>query len=163
MAIFSPEHGATGKLNINSVSDSVDRATGAGGPPFRTVLAKGGVLPSVKSFFAWSVILLTMIRLSVLYPAAPGSRFNWDYYLGPHLALSQKLLTPRGLVRTEIDRGIGSLPPGAPAPYHAVGHLFFRSLADLQSALAATAADFIADERNYTDVPSVVQISEVVE
>jgi hypothetical protein len=59
--------------------------------------------------------------------------------------------------------GIGGLPPGAPAPYHAVGHLFFRTLADLQSALAATAADFIADERNYTDVPSVVQISEVVE
>jgi len=104
-----------------------------------------------------------MIRLSVMYPAAPGSRFNWDYYLGSHLALSQKLLAPRGLVRTEIDRGIGGLPPGAPAPYHAVGHLFFRSLADLQSALAATAADFIADERNYTDVPSVVQISEVVE
>ena len=36
-------------------------------------------------------------------------------------------------------------------------------MADLQSALAATAAEFIADERNYTDVPSVVQISEVVE
>ena len=104
-----------------------------------------------------------MIRLSVMYPAAPGSRFNWDYYLGPHLALSQKLLSARGLVRTEIDRGIGGLPPGAPAPYHAVGHLFFRSLAHLQSALAATAADFIADERNYTDVPSIVQISEVVE
>jgi hypothetical protein len=57
-----------------------------------------------------------MIRLSVMYPATPGSRFNWDYYLGPHLELSRKLLTPRGLVRTEIDRGIGGLPPGAPAP-----------------------------------------------
>lgn len=104
-----------------------------------------------------------MVRLSVMYPATPGSRFNWDYYLGPHLELSRKLLMPRGLVRTEIDRGLGGLPPGTPAPYHAVGHLFFHTLADLQTALAATAADFIADERNYTDVPSVVQISEVVE
>ena len=104
-----------------------------------------------------------MVRLSVMYPATPGSRFNWDYYLGPHLELSRKLLTPRGLVRTEIDRGLGGLPPGTPAPYHAVGHLFFRTLDDLQSALAATAAQFIADDRNYTDVPSVVQISEVVE
>ena len=34
---------------------------------------------------------------------------------------------------------------------------------DLASALSATAAEFIADQRNYTDVPSVVQISEVVE
>jgi hypothetical protein len=36
-------------------------------------------------------------------------------------------------------------------------------MAELSGALAATAADFVADERKYTDVPSVVQISEVVE
>jgi uncharacterized protein (TIGR02118 family) len=104
-----------------------------------------------------------MIRLSVMYPALPGSRFDWDYYLGPHLELSRKLLGPRGLVRTEIDRGIGSFPPGTPPPYHAVGHLFFRTMAEMESALAATAAEFIADERRYTSVPGVVQISEVVE
>ena len=104
-----------------------------------------------------------MIRLSIMYPATPGSRFDWTYYLGPHLELSRRLLEPRGLVRTEIDRGIGGLPPGAPPPYHAVGHLFFRSMAELESALAATAADFVADERNYADGPSVVQISEVVD
>jgi len=44
-----------------------------------------------------------------------------------------------------------------------VGHLFFRTMADMENALAATAADFIADERNYTDGPSVVQISEVID
>ena len=55
------------------------------------------------------------------------------------------------------------IPPGAPPPYHAVGHLFFRTMAELESALQATAAEFVADERNYTNVPSVVQISEVVE
>src|SRR5262245_19672232 len=52
-----------------------------------------------------------MIRLSVMYPATPGSHFDWNYYLGPHLKLSRQLLGPRGLVRTEIDRGIGGLPP----------------------------------------------------
>ena len=103
-----------------------------------------------------------MFRLSVMYPATPGSRFDWDYYLGQHLELAQRLLSARGLVRTEIDRGIGGIPPGAPPPYHAVGHLFFHSMAELGSALEATAAEFIADEKNYTDVPSVVQISEVV-
>jgi hypothetical protein len=36
-------------------------------------------------------------------------------------------------------------------------------MADMESALAATAAEFIADERNYTNVQSVVQVSEVVE
>jgi uncharacterized protein (TIGR02118 family) len=104
-----------------------------------------------------------MVRLSVMYPAVPGSHFDWYYYLGDHLKLSRKLLTPLGLVRTEIDRGIAGFPPGAPPPYHAVGHLFFRTMAEMEDALKATAADFIADERNYTDGPSVVQISEVVE
>jgi uncharacterized protein (TIGR02118 family) len=85
-----------------------------------------------------------------------------EYYLGPHLELSRRLLVPLGLVRTEIDRGIGSFPPGAPAPYHAVGHLFFDSLAQLEAAMAATAAQFIADEPNYTTSRSVIQISEVV-
>ncbi len=104
-----------------------------------------------------------MIRLSVMYPATLGSRFDWSYYVGQHLELSRKLLHSRGLVRTEIDRGIGGFPPGAPPVYHAVGHLFFRSMAELESALAATATEFIADESNYADGPSVVQISEVVE
>jgi hypothetical protein len=36
-------------------------------------------------------------------------------------------------------------------------------MAELESAMAATAAEFVADERNYADGPSVVQISEVVE
>ena len=104
-----------------------------------------------------------MIRLSVLYPATPGSRFDSNYYLGQHLELSGRLLKPRGLVRTEIDKGIAVFPPGAPPPYHAVGNLFFRTMAELESALKATAAEFVADERNYFDGPSVVQISEVVE
>src|SRR5215471_13310177 len=98
-----------------------------------------------------------MIRLSVIYPATPGSRFGWDYYLGPHRELSRRLLVPRGLVRTEIDRGIAGIPPAGP-PYHAIGHLFFETMADLQSALEATVAEFVADERNYTNAPSVVQI-----
>jgi hypothetical protein len=35
-------------------------------------------------------------------------------------------------------------------------------MAELVSALSASAAEFIADERNYTNVPSVGHISEVV-
>ncbi len=104
-----------------------------------------------------------MIRLSVMYPAPPGSRFDWDYYLGAHLELARRLLYPRGLVRIEIDRGIGSFPPGVSPPYHAIGHLFFRSLSELEAAMAETAAQFIADEPNYSSVGSLVQISEIVD
>jgi len=104
-----------------------------------------------------------MIRLSVMYPRTPESRFDWDYYLGPHLALAHQLLDSRGLVRIEIGKGVGSFPPGASAPYHAVGHLFFCSMEELINALAPTAEQFIADERKYSSEQSVVQISEVVE
>ena len=104
-----------------------------------------------------------MIRLSVMYPATPGSRFNWEYYLGPHLELSRRLLNPRGLVRTEIDRGIGGFPPGATPPYHAIGHLFFHTMAEMESAMAATASDVPPTASDAPTSASVVQISEVVE
>jgi uncharacterized protein (TIGR02118 family) len=103
-----------------------------------------------------------MVRLSVLYPATPGSRFDWDYYLGPHVELVNRIVRPLGLVKVEIDRGIGGFPPGAPAPFHAVGHLFFNTLADFQAALSATAPELIADQARYTDVQAVLMVSEVV-
>ena len=103
------------------------------------------------------MISSTMMRLSVMYPATPGSTFNWEYYLGQHRELSRRLLSGRGLIRTEIDRGVAGIPAGPP-PYHAVGHLFFRTMAELESALQATAAEFVADEQKYASVPSVVQI-----
>jgi uncharacterized protein (TIGR02118 family) len=104
-----------------------------------------------------------MIKVSVMYPASAGSKFDWEYYLGDHLRLAHRLLDSKGLVRIEIDRGVGSLPPGAPAPYHAVGHLFFRTMQEMMEALGATAMEFIEDERKYAPNGSVVQISEVVE
>jgi uncharacterized protein (TIGR02118 family) len=97
-----------------------------------------------------------------MYPAAPGSTFDWAYYLGPHLQLAHRLLDHRGLLRVEIDRGIRGVPPDTPAPFHAVGHLLFPDLATLMAALAETANEFVADERKYASAPSVVQISEVL-
>lgn len=104
-----------------------------------------------------------MVKLSVMYPATPGSRFDWDYYLGKHRELSQRLLSSGGLLRTEIDKVVGGFPPGTPPTYHAVGHLYFRSVEEMEVALAATAAEFIADEANYTSSRSVVQVSEVID
>ena len=103
-----------------------------------------------------------MIRLSVLYPATAGSRFDWEYYLGQHVDLVNRLLPPLGLVKLEIDHGLGGFPPGAPPPFLAVGHLFLQTMSDLQTALGATAAELVADQKKYTDVQSVILISEVV-
>jgi uncharacterized protein (TIGR02118 family) len=103
-----------------------------------------------------------MVRLSVLYPVSDGSTFDWKYYLGPHLVLARQLLGQRGLVRIEVDRGIGAFPPGTPSHYHAVGHLYFESMQELDNALAATAGELVADQGKYFSGESVVQVSEVV-
>jgi uncharacterized protein (TIGR02118 family) len=103
-----------------------------------------------------------MIRFSVLYPATSGSHFHFDYYLGKHLEIAKRLLLPLGLVRIEVDRGVAGFPPGSPALYHAIGHLIFPDITTCQSALAATAAELIADVPNYTDSQAVIQVSEIV-
>jgi len=107
-------------------------------------------------------ILPRMIRLSVMYPQTPDSKFDWKYYTTTHFDLVRKYFSGKGLIRTEVDRGIAGFPPGSPAPYHAIGHLFFSSVADLANALS-TSPELIADQKNYYNGESVVQISEAVE
>jgi uncharacterized protein (TIGR02118 family) len=103
-----------------------------------------------------------MIRLSVMYPNGNGSSFDWDYYTTTHFDLVKKYLAKRGLLKTEVDRGVSGFPPGSPAPYHAIGHLFFSTLEELANALEAS-PELIADQKNYFSGESVVQINEVVE
>jgi len=104
-----------------------------------------------------------MIRLSVMYPTGSGSTFDWNYYLAPHLALAKKLLSPFGLIRIEVDRGLSGFPPGSTPPFHAVGHLFFPSMDALQQAMAETAPALIADQQKYFSGESMVQFNEVID
>ena len=102
-----------------------------------------------------------MIRLSVLYPN-DSENFDFDYYINKHIALVHKLLNPYGLIRTAVDKGIGTAEPGAPAPFVAIGHLVFDSLEDMQKALQAHDPDLAADVPNFTDIQPQFQISEIV-
>ncbi len=103
-----------------------------------------------------------MIRVSILYPNLPGKKFDLDYYTGKHMSLVHQRLDPFGLVRTEVDKGVGTAEPGAPAPFIAVGHLIFNSMEDFQKAFAAHAPELMADIPNYTDIQMQVQVSEIV-
>ena len=102
-----------------------------------------------------------MIRVSVLYPNKNGN-FDMDYYLNRHIPLVHKLLDAYGLVRVEIDKGIGSAGPDTPPPYVAVCHLVFDSLDHMQSGMQAHDPDLAADTPNYTDIKPEFQISEIV-
>lgn len=93
-----------------------------------------------------------MIRLSVLYPATDGARFDHDYYRDQHVPLCERTWN----VPSEIDRGIDG-------PYVAAVHLTFESVDALHAAMASPGTgDVLADVANYTDINPVMQTSEII-
>ena len=101
-----------------------------------------------------------MIRVSVLYPSKEGSKFDWDYYTTTHMDLVRNRLGS-ALVKDEIDRGLGTVEPGAPAPFQVVGHMWFNSMDDMHGAFAQHGAELMGDIPNYTDLQPLFQISEI--
>lgn len=102
-----------------------------------------------------------MIRVTALYPNKAGTTFNHDYYMNKHVPLVQKRLGS-AIVKIEIDRGIGTVVPGAPAPFHAIGYMTFRTAEDFQKAMGAHGQELMADIPNYYNAQPEFQISDVV-
>ena len=103
-----------------------------------------------------------MIRVSVMYPSGDGKKFDYDYYVNKHMALVKNRIGAAGLRRLEVDKGLAGGMPGAPAPYAAVGHLYFDSVADFQTAMKPHGKEFFADVPNFTDITPQMQISEII-
>ena len=103
-----------------------------------------------------------MVHISVMYPGGEGKAFDHAYYVDKHMALVRQRWGGMGLVRTEVDRGVAGGAPDAPAPYIAVGHVYFNSLQDFQRANTAHGKELFADVPNFTNIQPQVQISEVV-
>jgi len=104
---------------------------------------------------------ISMIRICVFYPNT-GRHFDMDYYLGTHIPLVHELLAPFGLVRTEIDKGIGSAGPGTRAPYAVICHMVFAALDRMQEGLQVHDPTLADDVPNFTDVKPEFQISEII-
>lgn len=103
-----------------------------------------------------------MVRVSVMYPSGEGKTFDHDYYVQKHMKLVRDRVGTLGLVRVEVDRGVAGGAPGAPAPYAAVGHVYFNSLGEFQSAMGVHGKELFADVPNFTNITPQVQISEVI-
>src|SRR5215204_3341655 len=97
-----------------------------------------------------------MIKMTVLYPAGEGKTFDMLYYQNTHIPLVMDLLGAE-LKGTSIDSGVGSAIPGSPAPFVAMGHLYFNSIEDFASSFGAHAPTIIADLPNFTNIEPVVQ------
>jgi uncharacterized protein (TIGR02118 family) len=95
-----------------------------------------------------------MIRLSVLYPATEGAKFDHDYYREQHVPLAAKSW---GLDSYEIDKGVDG-------PYVAAVHFMFPSTEAISAAMASEGTGAVmADMANYTDIQPVLQTSVIVE
>jgi len=97
-----------------------------------------------------------MIKVSVMYPQKPGTRFDHDYYRNNHLPLIARSMGA-GLKYYTIDRELA-----AGAPFVAMCHLMCDSLETYQSSMGPHAAEIKGDIPKFTDRTPVTQISEVV-
>ncbi|PKM04627.1 MAG: EthD family reductase [Gammaproteobacteria bacterium HGW-Gammaproteobacteria-6] len=103
-----------------------------------------------------------MIKVSVLYPKTPDSTFDIDYYRGTHMALVRDRLG-NACKRTAIESGLAGGAPGEEPTYIAMGHLYFDSVDQFQTAFGPHAKEILGDIPNFTNAQPTVQISEVIE
>ena len=101
-----------------------------------------------------------MIKVSVMYPNSEGSTFDITYYLDTHIPMVRQKLGA-ALKGVAVEQGIGGAEPGSPAPYLALGHLWFESVEAFQTSFGPHAEQFEADIPNYTNTQPTIQISEV--
>lgn len=102
-----------------------------------------------------------MIKVSVMYPATPGARFDHDYYRDKHMPLVKARMGAACTSYT-VDKGLAGGAPGTAPTYVAMCHIFSESVEAFQGGFGPHAKEILADIRNYTDLQPVMQISEVV-
>jgi len=101
-----------------------------------------------------------MIKVSVLYPAAAGTKFDMTYYLDHHIPMVRRFLGS-ALKGVSVEHGISGEEPGSAAPYIATGHLLFDSVQSFQASFAPHAQEIMKDIPKYTNSEPVLQIGEV--
>jgi uncharacterized protein (TIGR02118 family) len=101
-----------------------------------------------------------MIKVSVLYPDRDGSTFDMNYYSSKHIPMVREKLGAacKGVA---VEQGVSGATPGSRPAFVAMGHLYFDSVGDFQSAFGPHANAIMADIPNYTDIQPTIQISEV--
>jgi uncharacterized protein (TIGR02118 family) len=103
-----------------------------------------------------------MIKVTILYPNSDGKTFDMDYYSNKHMPMVAHLLGD-SLKLLKIDKGMANGTPDTPAPFLAIGYLYFDKLSAYKNSFGPNAEKIISDIPNYTNIQPVVQISEVLQ
>ena len=102
-----------------------------------------------------------MIKVTALYPNGDDKKFDMDYYSNTHLPMVAGLMGDT-LKGSTVEKGIAGGAPDSPAPYAAMGNLYFDSIEAFESAFGPNLDKIIADGPNYTNIEPIMQISEVI-
>lgn len=102
-----------------------------------------------------------MVKVSVVYPNGTDTKFDIDYYCNTHIPLVGGLLGD-ALKGATVEKGIAGGAPGSPAPYAAMGNMYFDSAEDFGNAFGPNAEKIMGDLPNFTNIEPVIQISEVL-
>lgn len=101
-----------------------------------------------------------MISVTILYPRAPGARFDFDYYINTHMKRSAELLGPH-MQAISVEQGLDPGAPWPPASFFAICRFVCQSRQSYEAAFLPHAEELQSDIANYTDVAPTIQISEV--
>ena len=101
-----------------------------------------------------------MIKVSVLYGNAEGSKFDMAYYCGKHIPMVKAKLG-QACKGAQVDQGLAGAQPGSKPAFVAMGHLLFDSVEAFQKAFGPHADAIMGDIPNYTDIQPIIQISDV--
>jgi uncharacterized protein (TIGR02118 family) len=103
-----------------------------------------------------------MIKVSIVYPNKPGSRFDANYYVNVHMPLVMKLLVPAVKV-VSVEVGVSGATVGQPPPFRAVAGFTCESMRAFSEAFEPAASLLEKDRTHYTDIEPVIQVSKVSE
>jgi uncharacterized protein (TIGR02118 family) len=80
-----------------------------------------------------------------------GARFDEEYYVSTHLALTTRIMQPLGLRSMEMMR-VSPNPDGTMPAYQAIFSGYFDSVAEIERAMAGPGMEeLLADIPNYYD------------
>jgi uncharacterized protein (TIGR02118 family) len=102
-----------------------------------------------------------MIKVSVLYSNGDGKTFDMDYYCNKHVPMVSGLLGD-SVKGATVEKGLGGGTPNTPAPYAAMGNLYFDTVQAFESSFGPNADKIMGDLPNFTNIEPVIQVSEVM-
>lgn len=101
-----------------------------------------------------------MVRVSIFYPSRPNARFDVDYYLNTHMPLALGLLGA-AVKAVSVEIGLYGGMPGQAPPFTAVCAFTCETIDAFTAAFLPNADVLQGDIPNYTDIPPLIQVSEI--